>query len=204
MGWTRYSPEAFVYSAKLPGLITHDKKLSLSEGIENDLDTFIQRMEPLILSGKLGCVLIQLPPKFNYQPQKLEDFLKILPKQVRFAVEFREKSWMRSETWNLLEKYSVAYTVVDEPLLPSEIHLTSNIAYFRWHGRGEKPWYDYRYSVQELDPWVPKVKEVAKKSRNAVRLLQQPLPRLRGRKLSSGHGDVRQHRRETARGQEQD
>lgn len=163
MGWTRYSPEGFVYTAKLPGLITHDKKLSLNEGIEQDLQRFIDLMEPLILSGKLGCILIQLPPKFDYRPQELEGFFKILPTHVRFAVEFREQSWIRSETWSLLEKYRVAYTVVDEPLLPPEAHLTSDIAYFRWHGRGQRPWYDYRYSVQELEPWIPKLKDVAGK-----------------------------------------
>jgi uncharacterized protein YecE (DUF72 family) len=163
MGWARYSPEGFVYTSKLPGLITHDKKLSLGEGIEQDLQRFIELMEPLILSGKLGCVLIQLPPKFDYRPQELEAFFKILPTHVRFAVEFREQSWMRNETWELLEKYRVAFTVVDEPLLPPEAHLTSDIAYFRWHGRGERPWYDYRYSVNELEPWIPKLKDAAGK-----------------------------------------
>lgn len=163
MGWTRYSPEGFIYTAKLPGLITHDKKLRLDEGAEQDLQRFIDLMEPLALSGKLGCILIQLPPRFDYRPRELEDFFKVLPSHVRFAVEFREQSWMRDETWSLLEKYRVAYTIVDEPLLPSEAHLTSNIAYFRWHGRGEKPWYDYHYSVQELKPWIPKLKDIAGK-----------------------------------------
>ena len=163
MGWTRYSPESFVYTAKLPGLITHDKKLSLDEGIEQDLQRFIDIMEPLILSGKLGCILVQLPPKLDYRPRELESFFKILPTHVKFAVEFREHSWMRSETWSLLEKYRVAYAVVDEPLLPPDTHLTANIAYFRWHGRGEKPWYDYRYSLQELEPWTQKLEEAAGK-----------------------------------------
>jgi uncharacterized protein YecE (DUF72 family) len=163
MGWARYSPEGFVYTAKLPGLITHDKKLSLNEGIEQDLQKFIELMEPLILGGKLGCILIQLPPKFDYRPKELEGFFKTLPTHVKFAVEFREQSWMRIETWSLLEKYRVAYTVVDEPLLPPEAHLTSDFAYFRWHGRGDRPWYDYRYSVQELEPWISKLKDTAGK-----------------------------------------
>jgi uncharacterized protein YecE (DUF72 family) len=164
MGWTRYSPEGFVYTAKLPGLITHEKKLELARGIEEDLQRFTELMEPLSLGGKLGCILIQLPPRFDYRPKQLEDFFKILPAHVRFAVEFRDLSWMRSETWALLEKYRVAYTIVDEPLLPPVIHLTSDIAYFRWHGKGKRPWYNYRYPREELEPWVPRVQEVAHKA----------------------------------------
>jgi uncharacterized protein YecE (DUF72 family) len=161
MGWTKYSPDGFVYTAKLPGLITHEKKLELAQGIEKDLQRFLELMEPLILSGKLGCILIQLPPRFDYRPKQLEDFFRSLPTHVKFAVEFRDLSWMRSETWALLEKYKVAYTIVDEPLLPPEIHLTSQIAYFRWHGRGARPWYDYRYKAEELRPWAPRVQEAA-------------------------------------------
>jgi uncharacterized protein YecE (DUF72 family) len=101
MGWTKYSPEGFVYTAKLPGLITHEKKLDLSAGVEEDLQKFVELMEPLSLSGKLGCILIQLPPRFDYKPKELEDFFKILPTHIRFAVEFRDRSWMRPETWGL-------------------------------------------------------------------------------------------------------
>jgi uncharacterized protein YecE (DUF72 family) len=161
MGWTKYSPEDFVYVAKLPKLITHEKKLDLAQGIQEDLDKFIELMEPLWTSGKLGCILIQLPPKFDYKPNELEDFFKILPSQIKFSVEFRDLSWMREETWELLTKYNVAYTIVDEPLLPPETHLTADFAYFRWHGKGQRPWYNYRYDVEELEPWVPKVKKAA-------------------------------------------
>ncbi len=163
MGWTRYSPEGFVYTAKLPGLITHEKKLELARDIEEDLQRFLELMEPLSLSGKLGCILIQLPPRFDYRPKQLEDFFKLLPTHVKFAVEFRDLSWMRSETWALLEKYKVAYTIVDEPLLPPETHLTSQIAYFRWHGQGTRPWYNYCYRAEELRPWAPRVQQVADK-----------------------------------------
>jgi uncharacterized protein YecE (DUF72 family) len=152
-----------VFTAKLPQLITHEKKLDLSQGVEEDLQRFVEVMEPLWLSGKLGCMLIQLPPRLTYQPKEMEAFFKILPTQVRFAVEFRDHSWMRQETWTLLEKYKVAYTIVDEPLLPPEVHMTSNIAYFRWHGRGTKPWYNYRYPAEELEPWIPKFKETTRK-----------------------------------------
>jgi len=163
MGWTKYSPEGFVFTAKLPQLITHEKMLGLNQGVQKDLQTFIELMEPLSLSGKLGCTLIQLPPKLVYQPREMEAFFRILPTHVKFAVEFRNHSWMRQETWDLLRKYKVAYTIVDEPLLAPEVHLTSNIAYFRWHGHGSRPWFDYQYDASELEPWIPKVKEVAGK-----------------------------------------
>ena len=163
MGWTRYSPEGFVFNAKLPKLITHDKKLSLTEGVEGDLQKFMELMEPLYMGGKLGCILIQLPPRYDYRPREMEDFFKILPTNVRFAIEFRDLSWMRQETWGLLEKYKVAYTIVDEPLLPPEMHFTTDFAYFRWHGKGAKPWYNYRYRPKELEPWVPNVKRAAEK-----------------------------------------
>jgi len=163
MGWLKYSPTDFVFVAKLPKLITHEKKLSLDEGVEDDLKRFCELMEPLHLNGKLGCILIQLPPRFGFDLDLMENFFKILPSNIRFAVEFRDLSWMRNETWRLLKEYEVAYTIVDEPLLPPEVKITSRIAYFRWHGKGTRPWYNYRYSIDELQPWVPKVKEVATK-----------------------------------------
>ena len=57
----------------------------------------------------------------------------------------------------------MVYTVVDESLLPSEVNLKANFTYFRWHGKAEKIWFDYRYSKEELDNWVPKVQETSKK-----------------------------------------
>jgi len=163
MGWVRYSPEGFVYTAKLPKLITHEKKLDMAQGIQEDLEKFIELLEPLWLGGKLGCLLIQLPPKYDYRPKEFEEFLRILPRHIKFAVEFRDLSWMREETWALLQKHDVAYAIVDEPLLPPELHFTASLAYFRWHGKGVRPWYNYRYDVEELEPWVPKVKEATEK-----------------------------------------
>jgi len=66
------------------------------------------------------------------------------------------------------QKFDIAYTIVDEPLLPPEMHLTTDFAYFRWHGRGEKIWFDYRYSNEELDPWVPKVQEASKSVKKVI------------------------------------
>ncbi len=90
----------------------------------------------------------------------MERFLSILPHGFRYAIEFRHKSWMDPRTWKTLSKYNVANTIVDEPLLPPEVHVTADFAYLRWHGRGNRPWYDYHYTEEQLREWVPKVQQV--------------------------------------------
>jgi uncharacterized protein YecE (DUF72 family) len=165
MGWLKYTKPDFVYAAKLPRLITHKKKLDPKQGVEEDIQRFCELVQPLQLNGKLGCVLIQLPPGIKFDLDLMVTFFEFLPTEFKFAIEFRDPSWLRDETWRLLEKYKVAYTIVDEPLLPPEVKVTSDIAYVRWHGRGERPWYNYCYKTEELEPWVPKVKETAKKAK---------------------------------------
>jgi len=75
---------------------------------------------------------------------------------------------MREETFRILERYQVAYTVVDEPLLPPDIHVTSDIAYLRWHGRGTKPWFNYRYSEKELQGWIPKIQKASERAKKTL------------------------------------
>jgi len=168
MGWLRYSPSDFVFSAKLPKVVTHDKRLGMKNDIRPDLEAFLEVMRPLQLGGKLACLLVQLPPSYDFNPENLKAFFKMTDPTFRYAVEFRHPSWMRDETWQLLRENNAAYVNVDEPLLPPEVHLTSELAYFRWHGRGEKPWFNYRYSNVELDPWVPRVQNAAEKVKKVV------------------------------------
>jgi len=70
-------------------------------------------------------LLIQLPPNLKFNIELLENFFGLLPTDFRFAVEFRHLSWMREETWKLLDKYGVAYTIVDEPLLSPDVKITA-------------------------------------------------------------------------------
>ena len=163
-GWVKNTPNNFEFSVKLPKLITHDKKLELKNGIEIDLNTFLDLMAPLHQAKKLGPLLIQLPPSFSASRKKaLEDFFQVLPSKYRFAVEFRNKTWLKEKkVHELLEKYNIANTIVDEPLLPIDLKPTSDVAFIRWHGHGEKPWYDYRYTEKEIEPWVRRVKDELK------------------------------------------
>jgi len=163
LGWARYTPPDFVFSAKLPQLLTHEKKLELSKGVEADLIRFLGLLKPLIATGKLGPILIQLPPSYSYQSDfdKLRAFLSKAPEDVKFAVEFRHPSWLREDVWSFLRAKNVANVIVDEPLLPPDTVTTADFAFIRWHGHGSRPWYNYRYSDKELDGWVPKVKDVS-------------------------------------------
>lgn len=166
-GYFRTSPKDFIFSAKLPKILTHEKKLSLELTVKNDLFRFLELMEPLYRAGKLGAILIQLPPSFVYKRdhENLAGFLEALPTGYEFAVEFRDRSWLRDDVWKLLSDHNVAYTVVDEPLLPSEVHITADFSYIRWHGRGSRPWYDYHYSREELQVWIPEIQQIDDKVR---------------------------------------
>jgi uncharacterized protein YecE (DUF72 family) len=168
LGWARYTPEKFVFSVKLPRLITHDKKLDLSQGVEADLVRFLGLLKPLIAAGKLGPILVQLPPSYTFQGdfQRLKNFFDIAPEDLMFAVEFRHPSWLREEVWSYLRGRNLANVIVDEPLLPPDTVVTADFAFVRWHGRGSRPWYNYRYSDGELDGWVPKIRDVASRTKN--------------------------------------
>ncbi|HWR26256.1 MAG TPA: DUF72 domain-containing protein, partial [candidate division Zixibacteria bacterium] len=160
-GWTKYTPQDFKFAVKLNRLITHEKMLEISKGVDDDLKRFCELMKPLQVSGKLACILIQLPPGLKFRKDRIEAFLKILPSDLHFALEYRNKTWLTDEAHSLLTDYNVAAVAVDEPLLPPEIRLTSDFTYVRWHGRGKTMWYNYRYSKKELESWVPKLKDMS-------------------------------------------
>ncbi|MHB1868984.1 MAG: DUF72 domain-containing protein [Nitrososphaerales archaeon] len=168
-GWLRNTPKDFQFSVKLPQTITHKKQLDLEQGVEIDLDNFVALLKPLHDANKLGPLLIQLPPSFDSTKiDVLEKFLEIIPKDHMFAIEFRNESWLEEskDLYTLLSRHNVANTIVDEPLLPIDLTVTSKeFAFVRWHGKGKRIWYDYEYSEEEIDPWIPKVREISSKTK---------------------------------------
>lgn len=160
-GWIKNAPTGFQFSAKLPQIITHKKKL---QDVESDLNKFLQLVRPISDARKLGAILIQLPPSFAADSIKiLEDFLQLLPDDLPFAVEFRNKSWETKDTRKLLEKYHICNVITDSPLeLISEN--TTYWSYLRFHGRGQKVWFDYRYSEKEMSKLAEKLATIEQKS----------------------------------------
>ncbi|MFQ6012123.1 MAG: DUF72 domain-containing protein [Thermoplasmata archaeon] len=164
MGWTTRSPGGMTFAAKVPRTVTHDRLLKVEKGADREVQAYCDLMAPLLEAGKLGVLLLQLPPRLRFREDPTRAFLEALPADFPFAIEFRNESWMVPEAFDLLREFRVAYTVVDEPLLPPEVHVTSSLAYFRWHGHGVDPWYDYRYTPEELEPWVPRLEETAREA----------------------------------------
>ncbi|MHA2405851.1 MAG: DUF72 domain-containing protein [Candidatus Hermodarchaeia archaeon] len=162
--WSR-APEEFLFTAKVPQDITHKLRLKVSKGADQRMQEYLQLMSPLRDAQRLGPLLIQLPPSFdNEEYEVLDAFLQTLPKEWEFAVEFRHLSWMIDDTFSLLRRHQVAYCIVDEPLLPPRIEVTAPFAYIRWHGHGKKLWYYYLYNQEELESWVPKIRETETKT----------------------------------------
>ncbi len=160
-GWDRATPEGFVFTAKIPRIITHDKRLI---GAEPDLVEFLTVMERL--GAKLGPLVLQFPPDFTADNrQALEDFLAILPDDFRFAAEFRHRSWLTDDTVDLLRRSNVAWTMIDLNYMPKRVELTTDFAYLRWLGdhkkitRMDATQLDRR---PELDAWGEILDEVSR------------------------------------------
>lgn len=163
-GWARYTPPDFKFTVKINRLITHEKQLSLEKDVKTDVERFCALLKPLSDAGKLACILIQLPPGMEFDAGKLEAFLGILPGDFRYALEFRNNTWVTGgiEARKIMKRHNVAQVIVDGPLLPVETSLTSDFAYTRWHGRGKKIWYNYRYTEEELAAWALRIKEISR------------------------------------------
>ena len=161
--WINRFPRGFHVTMKIPKSITHEKRLG-RESLD-DLKIFLQAVDPLIDSGLLRMLLIQLPPSIKLDLNRLESFVaaaKSLEDKIRWAVEFRHVSWIDDRTFKLLEKYGASFVVVDEPGLPFIARKTSDTSYVRFHGRGREIWYDYLYSLRELDERVPQLLELGR------------------------------------------
>jgi uncharacterized protein YecE (DUF72 family) len=97
LGWARNTPGEFVFSAKLPQIVTHKKGLDPDpdRGVDANLKRFLGAMKPVMEAIKLACVLVQLPGFLRCDHERLGSFLSLLPDDQRFAAEFRHSSWLR-------------------------------------------------------------------------------------------------------------
>jgi len=126
--WRRRSPEGFRFVMKLNGLITHRRRLA---DCGEPLASFLEAVDRL--EEKLGPILVQLPPRFSADPQRLAAFLEICPERHRWAVEFRDPSWLCEETYAVLRRHGAALAVHD--MIRDHPHqVTAKWVYMRFHG----------------------------------------------------------------------
>ncbi len=148
---------------------------------------FAESLSPLRDAGKLGVVVCQFPPWFRYRDENLDTILSCssLLEGLPIAVEFRHGSWLspgnRGKVMDFLRGHRITYVAADEPqygslaTVPFAPETTTDVAYFRFHGRNRENWlkkgletslrYDYLYSEEELDEFVPHLLEAGKKAR---------------------------------------
>lgn len=132
--WGQMTPPDFRFCLKTPRQITHDAPLT--HGI-----TAMQQFVTVasVLGDKLGPILIQFGPEFTaVYHDDLARFLAELPTNYRYAVEFRNTSWISPETASLLVQHQVAWVAADYIHLPHEIVRTTDFLYMRFigpHGR---------------------------------------------------------------------
>jgi uncharacterized protein YecE (DUF72 family) len=135
-GWFDKTPDDFRFALKLPNEITHIRRLQDCEAVLQDFVTVVRR-----LGGKLAPILVQFPPDFGVEHlTDLESFLPHLPRDLSFAAEFRDSSWLRADALDLLREHAVALALSDGRWLPHDDVLslsgrpTADFHYIRWMG----------------------------------------------------------------------
>jgi uncharacterized protein YecE (DUF72 family) len=150
-------------------------------------DAFAASLSPLRTTGKLGLLVFQFPPWFRYKTADLDYILKCreLMGKLPIAVEFRHGSWLtehrRGEVLTFLRDHGITCVIADEPqdgplaTVPFLPEVTTDVAYFRLHGRNREAWlkkgvetserYDYLYSTAELKGFAETAKKVSAKAR---------------------------------------
>jgi uncharacterized protein YecE (DUF72 family) len=183
--WAKRTPDGFLFATKLWQKFTHPKMFEAATGEEavicqDDVDVFCRGIEPLANQGKLGVLLAQFPPSFindDYGNQILQAIIRCF-NQYPLAVELRHKSWSDDlGTAKLFKEYNVTWAQIDEPKfsisVASEVPITADVAYFRYHGRNRENWwkgngetrYQYLYSPEEIVELAEKVKLAANQTK---------------------------------------
>ena len=183
-GMSRKTTDSFEFAVKAHRDMTHNLRDTATGKM---LDTgevfkkFAFSLKPLVQDGKLACILMQFPYSFHLARENV-DYLKKakdLIGDLQVIVEFRNRSWLRGETFTFLKENNLGYCAVDEPklqgLMPFVPNTTSDIGYLRFHGRNKK-WfnaplsvrYDYRYTAEELSTFIEPVKKMQSRTQNML------------------------------------
>jgi uncharacterized protein YecE (DUF72 family) len=143
--WAAQAPPGFTYSVKLGQFGSHRMKLrDAATWLPNHLD----RVERL--GAALGPNLVQLPPRWRRDSGRLDEFLSVAPSSMRWAVEFRDPSWLSEDVYGTLARHGAALCIHD--LLADHPWLrTTDWTYLRFHGpHALDQTYEGRYGGRRL------------------------------------------------------
>ncbi len=161
--WIEHTPDDFLFAVKMHRAITHYQRL---ENVEESLERFdaIARS----FGEKLGVVLIQLPPSFALEVERVAAFFKQLRRRARkrrYALEARHKSWLSDAATEVLQRYDIAWCIADSGgRYPTAEFVTAPFVYLRFHGPG--PLYASSYSDDVLREWAGKIRRWKRQKRD--------------------------------------
>jgi uncharacterized protein YecE (DUF72 family) len=146
-GWYARSPADAVITVKASRYLTHVKRL---RDPKPSVDMLLDRIQPL--DGKLGPILIQLPPDLTVAVDALDQTLRAFPPGYRLAVEPRHPSWWVDDVRRCLERHGAALCWADRkgPITP--LWRTADWGYLRFHEGKHDPW--PFYTSDELAWWA--------------------------------------------------
>ncbi len=184
--WIERTPETFTFNIKAYKALTLHERGRKADELEWQM--FASAIRPLSLVNKLGYVLFQFPPWFQYTDENKQYILECRERlaEFRLAIQFRHASWMSSreqaiETLSFLKEHNLPYVAVDEPqfarrssIPPVAAATASDIAVVRFNGRNLDNWFArnipvyerfrYLYNGEELGEWIPKIYRLAAKA----------------------------------------
>jgi uncharacterized protein YecE (DUF72 family) len=150
--WRESTPRGFCFAMKGSRFLTHMKKLKdPAPGIEK----FFERADAL--QSKLGPIVFQLPPWWELNLPRLEEFLEALPKRHRYAFELRNETWRTEEVYRVLRRHNAAFCIYELAGYHTELTLTANFTYIRLHGPGGA--YAGSYDRHKLQQWAERIRD---------------------------------------------
>ncbi|GAA2627004.1 DUF72 domain-containing protein [Dactylosporangium fulvum] len=151
--WRDRTPPDFTVAVKASRFLTHVKRLrEPREPVERLMD------RAAALGGKLGPVLLQLPPNLRADPEALDATLAAFPRDTRVAVEPRHESWWIGEVRQVLRSHNAALCWADRKGRPvTPLWRTADWGYLRLHEGRASP--RPRYGRAALDTWTARLAE---------------------------------------------
>lgn len=127
-GWIASTTPDFRFAVKAHQSITHVKRL---KDAEEPLRFFLQSLEPMRQSGKLGPILVQVPPNLKADTGLLESFVRLLPQAYQFAFEFRHETWFTDQIYEILKKKNAALCWAESEKITTPRVATAGFLYYR-------------------------------------------------------------------------